>query len=45
MLIHTSPSGFEKFFTQAAEEFAHPGGPDLNRAIAIAGNYGIRFVV
>ncbi len=44
MLIHTSPSGFEEFFAEAAEEFARPGGPDLNRAVAIAGQRGIRFV-
>lgn len=44
MLIHTSPSGFENFFAEAAEEFARPGGPDMNRAIAIASKYGIRFV-
>lgn len=44
MLIHTAPSGFETFFAEEAEEFAKPGGPDMNRAIAIAGKYGIRFV-
>jgi quercetin dioxygenase-like cupin family protein len=44
MLIHTAPSGFEKFFAEAAQEFARPGGPDMNRAVAIAGKYGIRFV-
>jgi uncharacterized cupin superfamily protein len=44
MLIHTAPSGFERFFAEAAEEFARPGGPDMNRAVAIAGKYGIRFV-
>jgi hypothetical protein len=44
MLIHTAPSGFETFFAEAAEEFARPGGPDMNRAVAIAGKHGIRFV-
>ena len=44
MLIHTAPSGFETFFAEAAKEFARPGGPDMNRAVAIAGKYGIRFV-
>lgn len=44
MLIHTMPSGFETFFAEAAEEFARPGGPDMARAIAIAGRHGIRFV-
>jgi quercetin dioxygenase-like cupin family protein len=44
MLIHTSPSGFEDFFAEAAEEFVRPGGPDMGRAIAIAGRHGIEFV-
>lgn len=44
MLIHTSPSGFETFFAEAAEEFARPGAPDLNRATAIANKHGIYFV-
>jgi quercetin dioxygenase-like cupin family protein len=43
MLIHTSPSGFEKFFGEAATEFVKPGGLDISRAVAIAGEYGIRF--
>lgn len=43
MLVHASPSGFEKFYAEAAEEFAKPGGPDMARAIQIAGNHGIRF--
>jgi quercetin dioxygenase-like cupin family protein len=44
MLIHTAPAGFEQFFAEAAEEFARPGGPDMSRAFALAGRYGIRFV-
>lgn len=44
MLIHTSPAGFETFFAEAAEEFARRDGPDMSRAIAIAGNHGIKFV-
>jgi quercetin dioxygenase-like cupin family protein len=44
LLIHTSPSGFEKFFAEEAEEFAKPGGPDMNRAFAIAAKHGIKFV-
>ena len=44
MLIHTSPGGFDKFFAEAAEEFAKPGGPDMQRAAQIAGAYGIHFV-
>ena len=34
----------EWFFAQATEAFAQPSGPDMGRAIAIAGNHGIRFV-
>ena len=44
MLIHTSPSGFEAFFTEAAQEFAKPGGPDMQRAVQIAEAHGIHFV-
>lgn len=44
MLIHAAPSGFERFFAEAAEEFARPGGPDMARAVSIAGQHGIRFV-
>lgn len=44
MLIHTSPSGFENFFEEAAKEFAKSGGPDMNRAVSIAGEHGIHFV-
>lgn len=44
MLIHSSPSGFEKFFAAAAMEFARPGGPDIGRAVQIAASHGIRIV-
>ena len=44
LLIHTSPGGFEKFFSEAAEEFAKPGGPDMQRAVQIAEAHGIHFV-
>jgi quercetin dioxygenase-like cupin family protein len=44
MLIQTSPSGFEKFFAMAAEEFAKPEGPDMQRAMHIAEAHGIHFV-
>ena len=44
MLIHTAPSGFETFFAEAAEEFAQPGGPDMDRCMAIAASHGIHFV-
>ena len=42
-VIHTSPSGFETFCAEAAEEFGRPGGPDMGRAMEIAGRHGIRF--
>lgn len=44
MLIHASPSGFEKFFAEVAEEFDKPGGPAMATAIAIAEAHGIHFV-
>jgi uncharacterized cupin superfamily protein len=44
MLIHTSPAGFERFFAEAAKEFANPGGPDMQRAVQIAEAHGIHFV-
>lgn len=44
MLVHVAPSGFENFFAEAATEFARPEGPDMGRAIEIAGKHGIRFV-
>lgn len=43
-LIRTSPSGFERFFTLCGEEFARPGGPDMQRVVAIAGEHGIHFI-
>ena len=44
MLVHTSPSGFETFFRKAAEEFAKPGGPDMDRVMQISGEHDIFFV-
>jgi quercetin dioxygenase-like cupin family protein len=44
MLVSTSPSGFEKFFARCADEFAKPGGPDMERIIAISAEHGIHFV-
>lgn len=44
MLGHTSPSGFETFFSRCAEEFAKPGAPNMPRIIQIAGEHGIHFV-
>jgi quercetin dioxygenase-like cupin family protein len=43
-LIQTSPSGFEDFLRKSAEEFARPGGPDMDRIMQIAGEHGIHFV-
>jgi quercetin dioxygenase-like cupin family protein len=43
-LITTSPSGFETFFSRCAEEFAKPGGPDMQRIVAISAEHGIHFV-
>lgn len=43
-LIQTSPSGFEIFFSRCAEEFAKPGGPDMQRILEISAEHGIHFV-
>lgn len=45
MLISTSPSGFETFYTRCAAEFVKPGGPDMPRITEIAGEHGIHFAV
>jgi quercetin dioxygenase-like cupin family protein len=39
-----NPSGFERYFTRAAEIFAVPGPPDVARLAAITEEYGARFV-
>ena len=39
-----TPSGFERYFTQAAEIFAAPGKPDFARLEAITKEYGAEFV-
>ena len=44
MLVSTSPSGFEKFFSRCADEFAKPGGPDMQRIVNISAEHGIHFV-
>ena len=44
MIVSTSPSGFETFFTRCAEEFAKPGGPDMKRIVAISAEHGIHYV-
>ena len=38
-----TPSGFERYFAQAAEIFAAPGKPDLARLAAITKEYGAEF--
>lgn len=42
-IIHTAPSGFDIFFVRCAWEFSKPGGPDMNRIVAIATEHGIHF--
>lgn len=44
MVVTTAPAGFEVFFAKAAEEFSKPDGPDMQRILFIAGEYGIHFV-
>jgi quercetin dioxygenase-like cupin family protein len=44
MLVSTSPGGFENFFSRCAEEFAKPGGPDMDRITEISAEHGIYFV-
>lgn len=44
MLVHTAPSGIEKFFTIAHDEFAKPRGPDLARVLTVAAEHGLNFV-
>jgi len=42
--VLASPSGLERFFARCAEEFAKPGGPDMNRIVGIGREHGIQFV-
>ncbi|MGI8891156.1 MAG: cupin domain-containing protein [Chthoniobacterales bacterium] len=44
MLLSTSPSGFEVFFSRCAEEFGKPVGVDMGRVFGIAAEHGIHFV-
>jgi uncharacterized cupin superfamily protein len=44
MLIMTTPSGFEKFFSRCHNEFAKPGGPDMSRVLQISEEHGIHFL-
>jgi hypothetical protein len=39
--IITTPSGFEKFFAACAEEFARPGGPEMQKIVEIHHQYGL----
>jgi hypothetical protein len=42
--VLANPSGLEKFFDRCAEEFAKPGGPDMNRIAEISREHGVEFV-
>jgi hypothetical protein len=44
LLVTTYPAGFEKFFGHCADEFAKPGGPNMDRIVAISAEHGIHFV-
>jgi quercetin dioxygenase-like cupin family protein len=43
LLVTTSPAGFERFFARCADEFAKPGGPQMDRIVAISAEHGIHF--
>ena len=43
-VIHTSPSGFETFFSRCAGEFNKAGGPDMARIVEISAEHGITYV-
>lgn len=45
LLVQITPSGFENFFAAEAAEFAKPGGPDMHRAMQIAAEHGVKFVM
>jgi quercetin dioxygenase-like cupin family protein len=42
--ILTTPAGFEKFFAHSADEFAKPGGPEMNRIVEIHREHGIELL-
>jgi quercetin dioxygenase-like cupin family protein len=44
MMVSTSPAGFETFFSRCAEEFAKPGGPNMERIVEISAEHGIHYV-
>jgi len=43
MVIHTSPAGFETFFSRCSEEFQKDGGPNMSRIMEISAEYGITY--
>jgi hypothetical protein len=43
-LITVSPSGFEVFFAKSQAEFSKPGGPDMERVMAICAEHKIYMV-
>lgn len=43
MLIQTMPGGFDRFFSECAEEFSKSGEPDMNEIFAISARYGIHY--
>ena len=43
MLLATAPGGFDRYFALCAEEFAKPGGPNMERIVAISSDFGIHF--
>lgn len=42
-VVHTSPSGFETFFSRMAGAFHREGGPDMAEIGGIAAEHGIHF--
>lgn len=42
--VLTTPSGFEQAFARCADEFAQPGGPNMERVVGILREQGIEFV-
>jgi quercetin dioxygenase-like cupin family protein len=44
VLVTTSPAGFENFFSRCAAEFNRPGGPSMERILAISAEHGIHYV-
>jgi quercetin dioxygenase-like cupin family protein len=44
VLVSASPAGFEVFFAKCEKEFQKPGGPDMDRIVAISAEHGIHYV-